>query len=479
MVDQYGIFELTLNGPTGGNPFVDITLDATFMHRNRVLRVDGFYDGEGAYRLRLMPDQPGEWTYVTHSNSPMLDRLSGSFSCAAGAAQRHGPVRVAGTTNFAYADGTPYIPVGTTCYAWNHQGDALEERTLATLAAAPFNKLRMCVFPKHYDFNHNEPPFHPFEKAAPSSLGTPGGWDFTRFNPAFFQHLEHRIAGLQALGIEADLILFHPYDRWGYSSMDRAADERLLRYLVARLAAFANVWWSFANEYDLMPAKTLADWDDYFRLVQTCDPVQHLRSIHNCRSFYDHGKPWVTHCSIQSSDLQRAAEWIAMYRKPVVFDECCYEGDIHHGWGNITAQTLVDRFWEGFARGAYVGHGETFMHPDDILWWSKGGDLHGQSPRRIAFLRRIVEQAPAGPIAPIDMGWDAACAGQPGDYYLCYFGSRQPSFRILPLPADRQFTVELIDAWEMTITRLPGTYSGEARVSLPARPYQALRVRRA
>lgn len=27
------------------------------------------------------------------------------------------------TYHFGYADGTPYCPVGTTCYAWAHQGD--------------------------------------------------------------------------------------------------------------------------------------------------------------------------------------------------------------------------------------------------------------------------------------------------------------------------------------------------------------------
>jgi hypothetical protein len=48
----------------------------------------------------------------------------------------------------------------------------------------PFNKMRMCVFPKHYVFNANEPPRHPFEPL-------PGcGWDFSRFNPGCFRHLE-------------------------------------------------------------------------------------------------------------------------------------------------------------------------------------------------------------------------------------------------------------------------------------------------
>ena len=36
------------------------------------------------------------------------------------------------------------------------------------------------------------------------------------------------------LGIEADLILFHSYDRWGFSEMDAETDDRYLQYVVAR-----------------------------------------------------------------------------------------------------------------------------------------------------------------------------------------------------------------------------------------------------
>ena len=45
--------------------------------------------------------------------------------------------------------------------------------------------------------------------------------------------------------------------------MPRETDLAYLRYAVARLAGFRNVWWSFANEYDLMRNKTMLDWDDY------------------------------------------------------------------------------------------------------------------------------------------------------------------------------------------------------------------------
>jgi hypothetical protein len=472
-IEQWAIFELSLKGPKDGNPFVDVSFGTRFSHKHRVVEVNGFYDGDGVYRVRFMPDAPGPWSYVTTSSRAELNGVKGQFTCTEPGLGNHGPVRVSNTYHFAYADGSPYFPIGTTCYVWNHQGDTLEEQTLETLRAAPFNKMRMCVFPKHYVFNQNEPVYHAFERTEA------GEWDYARFNPAFFQHLEQRIGDLRDLGIEADLILFHPYDRWGYATMDAETNEHYLRYLVARLAAYRNVWWSLANEYDLMEAKAMADWDRFFRIVQASDPYQHLRSIHNCRQFYDHGKPWVTHCSIQHHDLKKTTEWRELYGKPVVMDECGYEGDVEFNWGNLTPQELVNRFWEGTVRGGYVGHGETYLHPQDVLWWSKGGVLHGQSPARIAFLRRILEEGPTQGIDPATKHWNVICAGVAGEYYLHYFGNTQSVRRFIALPEDIEFSIETIDAWEMTITPLEGTYSGRCEIPLPGKPYIALRIRKA
>lgn len=71
--------------------------------------------------------------------------------------------------------------------------------------------------------------------------------------------------------------------------------------------------------------------------------------------------------------MHKASKWIKAYGKPVVFDECCYEGDIEFPWGNISGFEMVKRFWKGYIQGAYVTHGETFFSEDEILWWSKGG----------------------------------------------------------------------------------------------------------
>ncbi len=180
---------------------------------NRSLFCEGFYDGDGIYRIRFMPDEPGKWTYITKSNIKELDSKKGNFTCIVHTSGNHGPVKVRNTYDFGYADGTPFYPVGTTCYAWVHQPEELVNETLATLAKTAFNKIRMTVMPKNYDvYINNEPPFYPFEGSKEK------GWDFSRPNPAFFRNFEQKILELQKLGIEADVILFHPYDFWKMES---------------------------------------------------------------------------------------------------------------------------------------------------------------------------------------------------------------------------------------------------------------------
>jgi hypothetical protein len=468
-IEQWGLFEVALQGPESGNPFQDVEFGACFQFQNRKIEVGGFYDGDGTYRVRFMPDVVGPWRYETLSNVDELAGQEGEFSCVEPTAGNRGPVHVHDTYHFAYADGTPHYSVGTTCYVWNHQVEELEEQTLQTLRSAPFNKLRMCVFPKDYTYNKNEPRWYPFPKKGDN-------WDFTRFIPEYFQHLEKRVADLMELGIEADIILLHPYDRWGFANMDAETDDFYLRYVVRRLAAYRNVWWSMANEYDFMKEKQMSDWDRFFRIVQENDPYQRLRSIHNGHVVYDQNKPWVTHVSMQDHDLGKTSEWLKQYHKPVIVDECGYEGNIPEGWGNLSARELVHRFWLGTTRGGYVGHGETYRHLDDTLWWSKGGVLHGESPARIAFLRGIIEEGPACGFMPSKVQLGSATVEKAGICYLTYFGVSQPIWMPVTLPEGHKFRGEVIDTWEMTITPLQSTLEGKCDIALPGTPYMALRL---
>jgi len=512
------MFELRLSGPTGGNPFKDVSLVATFTQAGRSLKATGFYDGEGRYCVRFMPDAMGQWRYRTESNESALDGVTGVFDVGQAAESNHGPVRVANTFHFKYADGTRYTNIGTTAYVWNLQGEAMEQQTLATLANAPFTKIRMCVFPKHYRYNQNEPELYPFpllkrgESQWPASSPVPGWeFDFERFEPAYFRHLEKRINDLAALGVEADLILFHPYDRWGFSRMRPEQDDRYLRYLVSRLAAFPNVWWSMANEYDFMSTKSPADWNRFIDIVCETDPHGHLLSVHNGFAPFDYNHPKITHVSIQRPYTERSALWRQQFGKPVSVDECCYEGDISEAWGDISAQELVHRFWNGVVNGGYVTHGETYYNNAEELWWAKGGSLRGDSVARIAFLRRVMEAGPAEGLDPMsntghyqilmaggldlitlpqlmapppgEEGWtrvgaNFATAGQAHRYYLSYFGTNQPGEVAASVPPSERYRATLIDTWDMTETEIATNVERGQLLHFPAKPYQALLLRR-
>lgn len=258
-VAQHGVFELVLSLPDYAlhfdedgtrtvaeprllNPFVDAELVAEFAHvaTGAVHSPSGFYDGSGVFRVRFAPPTVGAWTWTTRATVAQLHAHAGGLTVTA--AETLGcPKTSPGKLGFVYPDGTPYTPVGTTCYAWVHQDkngaqgdpDVLEQNTLDNLKLSPFNKVRMTGYPKWYPFTHHEPRYYPFMgKYAPASgpchppANTTCGkseWDFTRFNTEFWRHFDQRVQQVAALGIVPEIILFHPYDsdHWGFDRMNR------------------------------------------------------------------------------------------------------------------------------------------------------------------------------------------------------------------------------------------------------------------
>lgn len=497
-VEQWCVLEVSCKGPDTGNPYQEHWLKGSFCGEHEEVGANGFYDGDGWYRVRFMPSFSGEYCFRLAAD--FMEECGGRFMVTPACGENHGPVRVANRYHFAYEDGTPYYSVGTTCYVWELQDDRRIQDTLDSLQEAGFNKIRFCIFPKHYDYNLGEPRSYPYEGTPMDSrvltkdnfnqyTGKKEGnhWDFFRFHPQHFRHIEKCILELQKLGIEADLIMMHPYDRWGFSDMGEEADDFYWKYAVARLAAFRNVWWSLANEYDLMKAKTEYDWERYARILCTADPYHHLRSIHNCFPFYDYNRPWITHCSIQRQDVYRTAEnvneWRIRFQKPVVLDEIAYEGNIQHGWGNISAREMVRRFWEAACRGGYAGHGETYMDPEDILWWSHGGKLHGESWKRLSFLKEILTETPGIGLKPCERSsFDEVCAVpespvHAGTYYLYYYSFMRPSFRDFYFDDETEYEAAVIDTWNME-KKPAGRHHGKFRIALPGREYMAVQIKR-
>src|SRR5258705_127257 len=83
------LFELELKGPADGNPFTDVRFSAVFTDGTRTHEVAGFYDGEGVYRVRFMPEAVGAWKYETKSNRWELTGKLGNFIVTPAAKGNH------------------------------------------------------------------------------------------------------------------------------------------------------------------------------------------------------------------------------------------------------------------------------------------------------------------------------------------------------------------------------------------------------
>lgn len=420
-----------------------------------------------------------------------------------------GIVRACGT-HFRYENGQWFHPFGTTVYALVHQNSELIDKTMETLKNSPFNKVRMCVFPKHYRYNNNEPEYYPFY------FDENGKPDTAKPCPKFWVELERRIRQLGDMGIQCDLILFHPYDRWGFADLSLSQAKEYLGYAIKRLAPLPNIWWSLANEFDLMKY-TKEEWYELASFVRANDPYGHLLSNHNCIEFWDFNNKDTTHICIQVKDATMVSGMIRQYKKPLMIDECCYEGNIEYEWGNISGFEMVNRFWMSIVQGGYCTHGETFLSDDDVLWWSKGGILKGESPVRIAFLKRIVDSLP-GPIeycgyeftkekydeinadhtkadndfwlavasAPWDRAKGAMLTGK--EYMGCVYddNEKEPVVFIkylerkcaakttIELPVDINYDIIVIDVWNMTEEKVMSGVSGKIIVDLPGREGMAI-----
>ena len=520
---QYEMYEITVDGPAPEGSWVATDVHADFTNSGKTISVKGFYAGDGTYRVRFLPEQAGIYEcrlYVPFGDPERVMEIK----CLPAAEGRHGIVRADGT-HFRYADGTWFYPFGTTVYALIHQEDALVEQTFETLAGSPFNKIRICLFPKHYDYNHNEPPCYAFaatqkgmqELQDPDRTSAPGRWDIHHPNPQFWNRLEKYIQRLDTLGIQCDLILFHDYDNWGFARL--SLDEALtyLDYAARRLSAFPNLWWSLANEYDLLPY-TQKDWKTIAHFIHENDPYGHLLSNHHMVREWDYANEDTTHICLQTSDLDFLSSKILKYNKPLMVDECRYEGNLPLNWGNITGFELVNRFWTVIAQGGYCTHGETFLDkndPDEIVWWAKGGKLIGESPARIAFLRDIVESLP-GPLTYagrpettreqfetmktqltqsmleangflrliVTSSWgearalvnsarelEASCEDKA---FLKYYARNCTCLGKLSLPESGSYKVEIIDVWDMTRTVALEGVNGNVEVDLPGKEGIAL-----
>jgi hypothetical protein len=225
--------------------------------------VRGFWNGAKAFKVRFTPTASGTWTYSTRSGSTPQDpglSTSGSLLVTAARSGNHGFVRRDANNpySFVFDDGTRYFMFGQTYYEIMLNalvGDKWKEAVNQSKAHG-INKIRMLVYTWGDMQDQSYPDAQPF-------IG-----DHDSLNFPYWQRLDKVVQYLGSQGMLADLILFTDSSRT-FGTL--AQDQRYLRYILSRYAAFPNVIWCLTNEWD-NTGKASSYWDSMGRIVRNEDP---------------------------------------------------------------------------------------------------------------------------------------------------------------------------------------------------------------
>jgi len=187
---------------------------------------------------------------------------------------------------FAHSDGTPFFPMGDTCYGLYSDSPitpALRTQYLRTRRSQRFNFVRMGIIhsPTH---GQTDPNYWPWG-------GTPARPDLDRLNPRFFRGLDAVLTEMQAVGMNAELLVLNYYmpPFTDVKAWTPQRERLWLRYIMARYAAFPNVFlWTIANEYETHPDGRYCldvpedpDWAKATaRFIKQHDPYRHLVTVH-------------------------------------------------------------------------------------------------------------------------------------------------------------------------------------------------------
>ena len=229
------------------NPLYDISeFYALFESPSgKKIRINGFWDGDADWKIRLMPDEVGSWTYYTSCSDTLnqgLHGIIGSIECIDNESELdlyvHGRVgKGAGSYHLIHEDGTPFFWQG--CTAWNGGLKSTEdewETYLGQRSEHGYNVIQLVATQ-----------WRGCDQNSLGEVAFTGSGKIT-LNPHFFQHFDEKMDRINAHGHVAGLVLlwalpFGPGTELspGYYLPDREA-IKLARYMVARYGAHHVAW---------------------------------------------------------------------------------------------------------------------------------------------------------------------------------------------------------------------------------------------
>lgn len=389
-------------------------------HGQQEIILPGFWDGGNIWKFRISFPEKGTWRWKVKAPGRNFDR-------------KEGKVRVIPSSNNGFVQRNPDYPHTVSysrdrrpVFVWGNTGYDIVKQELEgnTTVWQKFvdkskeygmNKIRLLV--TMWNFGKT-----------PVDASTYCPWDhcsyedphYDAFNTTYWQALDRIVRYMQAKGVIADIILFpdgpvpdhndngkDPNGREGMYNMSKAQETAYTKYAVARFAAYTNVIWCIANEWNLSERERFKgitnaqgsvpeSWvNDIGQVLYNNDPYlslfHRLASVHNTGrqkyqpasyNEYDFAfsdQKWAIHDVVQYHREDRATKantWGHFSIRqnwddevPVFNDEYGYEG--YHctpGWPETSCTTPAMSRKAGWGIAIAGGYGS---------WGDDSGDRHG------------------------------------------------------------------------------------------------------
>ena len=374
---KFGVHEIVLMGESNvANPF-DTISSVTFTPPSGAQfakTVHTFFDGDGTWRARIYASEIGQWTWsATSATDRRLNGQNGTFNVAASHLRGRLLPHPQNARQWITEDGRWFLNINDTAYfllcRQDGNGTPVSEDDVARYmrddTARGITSIRCFLASQKGGFTESNQQWKDwyFEDAT-----------FDRLQLANLKSADRRLRWLldEYPDIAVQLIMF-PLE--GYAQDDRfwtaltaKQRERLLRNLVARFAAFPQLFWLGTNDahYSEKHPNSNAMAREVGRYLQQYDPWQHPRSTGHARRlpFYFGKEDWATYVHIEHAhDL--GAQQYAVYHdlnKPVFLGEDRYEQD------RVNLDPLHMRYWQRRLFWAWLLSGGSTNYGG--RWWT-------------------------------------------------------------------------------------------------------------
>jgi hypothetical protein len=456
-VGAYDFLEVTVQvgWPRPSAPFTEVTLEGWFETADgrKRWRVDGFCDAaDGSlFRVRFTPPEKGDYRYSLEFRHKGGKKRSFRGSFRAVASDFKGPIRVDSQYPWHFVregTGEHYFFNGTTAYwLFGFRDDSVIDATLERLARLKVNRARVTIAGRSNSF-FGEPVsvdstwtlfVTPWPATQPEDVYHPG-FDYSRFDVAYWQKIDRAVRSARDKGIVISLVLDMSMSQ---THVPAGSDDekRFIRYAIARLGAFENVNWDLGD--DLNSYRDAAWAERTGELIRQWDPYRHLVTTHFVGERQTVEQPrasrWVGFTSFQNWTRkqhefmleQRAKQESLGHRMPQTNEEYGYE-DHYPLWApppDAEAPDVLRRMaWQIEMAGGYQTTGETAKRGTNIWPNTGGGWMNGRGDSTMTML---VGYAHAVEFFTSFEWWkadphdelvtaDAYCLADPGRTYAVY-----------------------------------------------------------